>query len=149
MNPKCAANIKALKLYNTVGVQTGIEDASPYRLIQMLLDGALGKISRAKSHMKQNEIEEKGVSIGMAISIIGGLRDSLDHKAGGDIAANLDNLYEYMTYRLTEANIRNSHEILDEVSGLLVEIKSAWDGIAGHELTARSNETTQLMQNTG
>jgi flagellar protein FliS len=149
MNSKCAANIKALKLYNTVGIQTGIEEASPHRLIQMLLDGALGRIASAKSHIYQNEIEAKGVNIGMAISIIGGLRDSLDHKAGGDIAANLDNLYEYMTYRLTEANIRNSHEMLDEVSGLLVEIKSAWDGIAGHELTARANETTPLMQNTG
>jgi len=149
MNSKSAANIKALKLYNTVGVQTGIEDASPHRLIQMLLDGALDRIARAKAHMKQNEIEAKGVSIGMAISIIGGLRDSLDHEAGGDIAANLDNLYEYMTYRLTEANIRNSHEMLDEVSSLLAEIKSAWDGIAGNGLTAGSNETTQLMQNTG
>ena len=150
MNSKCAANIKALKLYNRVGVQTGIEDASPYRLIQMLIDGALTRIAKARSHMKKNEIEEKGLNIGMAISIIGGLRDSLDHEAGGDIADNLENLYEYMTYRLLEANSMNDYHMLEEVSGLLAEIKLAWDGIAHLDDTQQAaGRASELMQKTG
>ncbi len=68
----------------------------------------------------------------MAVSIIGGLRDSLDHKKGGSIAENLDSLYEYMTYRLMEANLKDDITMLDEVYQLLSEIKTAWDGIQNH-----------------
>lgn len=153
MNTNCAANIKALKMYNTVGVQTGIEDASPHRLIQMLLDGAVDRVGKARFHMSKKETAAKGASIGMAISIIGGLRDSLDHDAGGTIADNLDSLYEYMTFRLTEANIHDDSEMLDEVSRLLGEIKSAWDGIAAHEAESTPPATQvsdpQLMQKAG
>lgn len=127
-----AANIQALKQYTKVDVHTGIEEASPHRLIQMLMDGALTRIAQAKGHMKANSIAQKGEDISMAISIIGGLRDSLDHDKGGSLADNLDSLYEYMTFRLMESNLNNDVSILDEVHGLLAEIKSAWDEIANH-----------------
>ena len=123
-------NINALKEYAKVNVQSGIESASPHRLIQMLIDGALAKISQAKGHLKANAIDKKGNDISMAISIIGGLRDSLDHDKGGSIANNLEDLYEYMTYRLMEANLKNDLQLIDEVHGLLMEIKSAWDELA-------------------
>ena len=132
MNNTSLGNIHALKEYTKINVQTGTENASPHRLIQMLIDGALGKISKAKGHMKSNAIAEKGEDISMAISIIGGLRDSLDHKKGGSIAENLDSLYEYMTYRLMESNLKNDVSMLDEVHDLMFEIKTAWDGIATH-----------------
>lgn len=137
-----AANIQALKQYTKIDVHTGIENASPHRLIQMLMDGALTRIAQAKGHMKANSITQKGEDIGIAISIIGGLRDSLDHNKGGSIAENLDSLYEYMTYRLMESNLNNDVSILDEVHGLLGEIKSAWDEIANHPEVAK----TQLEQ---
>jgi len=149
MNAKCAVNIKALKLYNRVGIQTGIEDASPHRLIQMLMDGALSRIAKAKSHLKKDETEEKGINISMAISIIGGLRDSLDHDGGGNIASNLDNLYEYMTLRLIEANVNNNIEMLEEVSKLLGEIKSAWDSIAQFKDAGSVDQARELMQKAG
>lgn len=123
-------NINALKEYAKVNVQSGIENASPHRLIQMLIDGALAKLSQAKGHIKNNDIEKKGNELSMAISIIGGLRDSLDHDKGGSIANNLEDLYEYMTYRIMEANLKNDLQIIDEVHGLLMEIKSAWDQLA-------------------
>lgn len=125
-------NVHALREYNKVNLHSGIESASPHRLIQMLIDGALARISTGKGHLKANLTAQKGEDISMAISIIGGLRDSLDHKQGGDIAANLDSLYEYMTYRLMEANLNNDISILNEVHDLLMEIKTAWDGIATH-----------------
>lgn len=123
-------NINALKEYAKVNVQSGIENASPHRLIQMLIDGALAKLSQAKGHIKNNNIEKKGNELSMAISIIGGLRDSLDHDKGGSIANNLEDLYEYMTFRIMEANLKNDLQIIDEVHGLLMEIKSAWDQLA-------------------
>jgi flagellar secretion chaperone FliS len=133
MNNSSLGNIRALKEYTKVNVQTGIEHASPHRLIQMLIDGALAKLAQAKGHIKANNIAEKGKDLSTAISIIGGLRDSLDHDKGGSIANNLEDLYEYMTYRLMESNLKNDVQIIDEVHGLLMEIKSAWDGIANQE----------------
>lgn len=143
-NPKLG-NILALKEYTKVNLQTGIENASPHRLIQMLIDGALAKLAHAKGHMKANAIANKGQDISMAISIIGGLRDSLDHENGGSLAANLEDLYEYMTYRLMESNLKNDELIIDEVYSLLTEIKTAWDEIE-HQTNAPSDIQTQIEQ---
>ncbi len=136
-------NINALKEYAKINVQSGIESASPHRLIQMLIDGALTKLSQAKGHLKNNDIEKKGNELSMAISIIGGLRDSLDHEKGGSVANNLEDLYEYMTYRLMEANLKNDIQIIDEVQGLLMEIKSAWDSLAQ---TVQTQEHSNIEQ---
>ena len=106
---------------------TGASYATPHRLIQMLMQGALDRIATARGGIERNEIELKNNAIGLAISIIGGLRDSLNFEEGGEIAANLDSLYEYMNRRLTEANMKNDVELLDEVTSLMNEIKSAWD----------------------
>lgn len=120
----------AMQQYKSMGTQGGIVDASPHRLIQMLLVGALDKIAIAKGHMDRGEIGAKGSHISWAISIIGGLRTSLDPSAGGEIAANLERLYEYIERRLAQANIENSTAMLDEVASLLGQIKSGWDAIA-------------------
>jgi flagellar protein FliS len=120
----------ALDQYSQNAVRTGIESASPHRLIQMLLEGALGKIAAAKGHMERGEIQPKGEQIGSAISIIEGLKSSLDKDRGGEIAQNLDDLYIYMERRLIEANRGNDTSLLDEVSDLLRQIKEAWDAIA-------------------
>jgi len=119
----------ALKEYGKVSVQTGASYASPHRLITMLLDGALEKISSAKGFLQRGEIANKGNYISWAISIIEGLRLSLDVEKGGEVAENLDRLYDYMERRLVEANAGNSEEMLDEVSNLLVTIKTAWQEI--------------------
>jgi len=116
----------ALKEYGKVSVQSGASYASPHRLILMLIDGALEKISSAKGYMQRNDIASKGNYISWAISIIEGLRLSLDSDAGGEVAENLENLYEYMGRRLLEANLNNDEAMLDEVSDLLNTIKSAW-----------------------
>jgi flagellar protein FliS len=119
----------ALKQYGQVATQAGVAVADPHRLIQMLMEGALEKIATARGLMARNEVAKKGAQITWAISIIDGLRASLDRKAGGDIATNLDDLYDYMKRRLFQANLENDVSILDEVSSLLREIKGAWDAI--------------------
>lgn len=120
----------ALDQYKQVGVQSGIESASPHRLIQMLMAGALEKMSAAKGFMTRGEIGPKGEQIGWAISIIDGLRVSLDKSVGGDLVENLDALYDYMGQQLVLANMNNDIELLNEVAGLMSEIKAGWDGIA-------------------
>lgn len=144
MNNTSFGNISALKEYAKINVQTGIENASPHRLIQMLIDGALAKLAQAKGHLKVKSMVKKSEDISMAISIIGGLRDSLDHEKGGAIADNLDNLYEYMTRRLLESNLKNDVSLIDEVRDLLMEIKTAWDGIANHPEVTKAREQEQI-----
>ena len=134
-----AAKLQALNEYTRINIQTDIESASPYRLIQMLMEGALSRISMAKAYIKQKQIAKKGEAISSAILIIGGLRDSLDHDAGGELAGNLEDLYEYMTNRLLTANLENDIEALDEVRRLLLQVKVAWDGIGS------TPEATQVM----
>jgi flagellar protein FliS len=120
----------ALKQYKQVNAHSMVESASPHRLIQMLMGGALEKISIARAHMLDGKIGPKAEHITWSISIIDGLRVSLDKNKGGEIAQNLEDLYDYMTRRLVEANLHNDPAILDEVSGLLSQIKEAWDAIA-------------------
>ena len=115
--------------YKNVDSYTGVVDADPHQLIQMLLEGALGKLSVVKGLLKRKDMAKKGEMIGQAMSIISGLRTSLDMEAGGDIAVNLDNLYEYIERRLLEANLKNDIDIIDEVVTLLREIKTAWESI--------------------
>ncbi|MDM9651009.1 flagellar protein FliS [Pseudomonas indoloxydans] len=120
----------ALRQYQNVNRNAQVVEASPHRLIQMLLEGGLDRIAQARGALERKQIALKGELIGKAVAIIGGLREALDLKAGGELAANLDALYDYMMRRLTEANIHNDPQRLDEVAGLLRQVKSGWDGIA-------------------
>lgn len=120
----------AMRQYQQVGVKAQVTEADPHRLIQMLMQGGLDRIAQAKGAMEREAYAEKGVLIGKAISIIGGLRDALDQDVGVELAANLDRLYEYMTMRLFEASRHNDVDKLNEVGKLLGEIKLAWDQIA-------------------
>lgn len=119
----------AMQQYRHNHIQGGIESASPHRLVQMLMEGALEKILAAKGFMVKNEIAKKGEQISWAISIIDSLRSCLNVEVGGDFAQNLLDLYNYMERRLLEANIQNDPAMLDEVGQLIGQIKAGWDAI--------------------
>ena len=119
----------ALKSYGQGGKSASVEGASPHRLVQMLMERLLEKVATAKGHMARGNPAQKGENISAAIAIASGLRSSLNLDAGGEIARNLDALYEYMERRLLEANVHNKLDYLDEILALTKEIKSAWDVI--------------------
>ena len=119
----------AVSQYNRINIESSVEAADPHRLIQMLMQGALEKIAVAKGYMERNDIPNKGNSISWAISIIEGLRASLNKEAGGEIAENLEEMYAYMITRLLQANLNNDLSMLEEVGTLMRNIKSAWDEI--------------------
>lgn len=125
MNP-----MLALRQYQKVGAQAQTSEASPHRLVQMLMEGGLDRIAQAKGAMERKDVANKGVFIGKAIGIIGGLREGLDLENSMDILGDLDGLYTYMMKRLTEANIKTDPKILDEVADLLRTVKEGWDAIA-------------------
>lgn len=123
------SNPQGINAYQRVGSGSAVGEASRERLVQMLLDGALERIATAKGHIHRGEIGPKGEQIGKAISIVEGLKVSLNPEAG-EISANLGDLYTYIGSRLLAANAAEDAAILDEVAGLLREIKSAWDVVA-------------------
>jgi len=116
--------------YSELDTQSRVESASPHRLIQLLMERSLTKIGLAKTHLENRNLAEKGSSIGDAVEIINGLQASLNHKADERLSGNFDALYGYMMRRLLEANLYNDAGALDEVAGLMREIKEAWDAIA-------------------
>jgi flagellar protein FliS len=119
---------RAVTAYSSLDIETGIAGASPQRLVLMLYDGALKAIFDAKVAMAHGEISAKGSAISRAIALINdGLRPALDVKAGGDIAANLMALYEYISSRLFHANLKNDPHSLDEAARLLMELRGAWE----------------------
>ncbi|MCO7556289.1 flagellar export chaperone FliS [Metapseudomonas otitidis] len=120
----------AMQQYQRVNVQAQVAEASPHRLIQMLMEGGLERMAQAQGAMMRDQAPLKGELISKSIAIIGGLREALDPTQGGEIAMNLDRLYEYMIARLIEANKANDPALVNEVAGLLREVKSGWDAIA-------------------
>lgn len=120
----------AMQQYQAVNTQAQAAAADPHRLIQMLMEGGLTRLAQARGAMERQQTALKGELISKAIGIIGGLRQGLDLEKGGEIASNLDSLYDYMTRRLMDANVKNDPAILEEVSGLLREVKEGWDAIA-------------------
>ena len=120
----------SLDQYKAVTINTGIDQASPHRLIQMLLQGATDKIGLAKVEIARGETALKASHITSAHAILEGLQVSLDLNQGEDIAQNLHDLYDYMMRRLVQANLKNDVTILDELLELLGDIRSGWDGIA-------------------
>lgn len=119
----------ALKSYAKVHYRSNVEIASPHRLVDMLYEGAVDRIMQAKGAMAHKQIELKGHKINSAISIVGGLRESLNADDGGDLAINLDSLYLYIQKILTNAHINNDSGLLDEAITLLGDLRSAWKQI--------------------
>jgi flagellar secretion chaperone FliS len=125
--------------YRRVGIETSVESASPHRLVALLFDGYMEAIAQARGAMKQGQIELKGKAIGRAARIVEeGLKSSLNLTEGGQLAQDLSALYDYLTMRLTQANIRNDEAILDECVRLVEPLRQAWQDI-GDKVAARTN----------
>jgi flagellar secretion chaperone FliS len=121
---------EALKQYRQLGLETQINNASPHRLIQLLMEGALERLVAAQSAMERGDTASKGVFVGKAMGIISGLRSALDMSVvDTNLPENLDSLYDYMGRRLLEASTFNKVDMIAEVIVLLQTLKSGWDGI--------------------
>ncbi len=123
---------RALHAYATVGVESGIEAASPHQLVLMLFEGALIAVSDARRHLRDKQIAARGMAISKAIMIIeNGLKASLDMNSGGDLAQHLASLYDYMRNQLLSANLHAADQPLEEVHQLLGSLKEAWAQVGG------------------
>jgi flagellar protein FliS len=121
-----------LQSYRNMTAYGNLADASPHRVVQVMLDAALSRVAEASGHLERGETAAKGEKIGKALGIIEALLLSLDKERGGELAGNLERLYDYAARTLLKANLENRSDLLKEVSSLLREIKLGWDGIGAH-----------------
>ncbi len=113
--------------YARVGLETGVNSASPEKLITLLFDGARSAIRRAQVAMEAGDVAARGQAISKALEIVGsGLRAALNREAGGEVAENLYQLYEYIERCLLQANLRADADKLAEADTLLKEVADAW-----------------------
>jgi flagellar secretion chaperone FliS len=116
--------------YSAVQMETGVQGANPHRLIDLLLEGALSAIAAAAGAIERGDMAAKGRAISRAVGIVDeGLRGTLDLKAGGQVAATLNDLYQCVLLRLTQANLHSDPVALRECSALLTPLRNAWRDI--------------------
>ena len=119
-------------MYNN-GIQdyrkTSVVTADPKRLVLICYEGAIENLKIAKNRYVEKDYEGKCIAVKKAQDIIDELLCSLDFEKGGAIARNLESLYRYMLGRILQGDVNKDVSALDEVIGILNELKSAWEEI--------------------
>ncbi len=121
---------EAIRDYRKMRTEQDVSAANPHELIRLMLDRLLGRLAVARGHLERGDAAGKGENIGAALSLLDGLRVSLDTDRGGQLAANLYGLYDYMSRRLLHAQLHDDPSAVNEVANLVREIKGAWEAIA-------------------
>lgn len=103
-----------------------VTTASPEQIMIMLYDGAIRFLAQAMQGIEDGNIEQKNHGIQKAMAIVMEFRNTLDHDIGGEIAANLDALYDYMIREMIQANIKKDLQILRKVHSMLSELRDTW-----------------------
>lgn len=125
---------------------TQVATADRLQLVVMLYEGAISFLRQAREKMALKDVSGKGLYLGKALDIIAELNASLNFQEGREVAANLFHLYNFMTAHLTRANINWDREALDEVLGMLVQLKEAWEEVCKK---ARRGELSEGMEAPG
>lgn len=131
---------RALAAYARTDLETRVEAASPEQLIVMLYEGAIGAMYATKAAFTDGNLAARGAALSKAIAIIDeGLRGSLNLEAGGEIAQNLSNLYEYISNRLLYANLKAHEPSVDEALKLMTDLRQAWEAVSHNTKPASTN----------
>lgn len=112
------------------------ETLAPAKQIVLLYDGAIRRIKEARLAIEAGRINDRYVALEKATLIVEGLHGSLDHERGGEIAANLDRIYTYVTFRLQRVNLTDDVAICDELVERLSDLRASWAELAGGSTSA-------------
>jgi flagellar protein FliS len=117
----------SVRSYVDVGLETQVLSASPERLITLLYSGARAAIAQARLHIEQGNAAERGRAIGKAMRLVDeGLKQALDLREENALAANLNDLYDYILRTLLNANLKGDAALLDTADKLLGDLQDAW-----------------------
>lgn len=105
---------------------TSIQSASREKLLLMMYEGAIKFTKKAITAAEQKNIAERGTNIGRAYDIILELNNTLDHKIGGEISKNLEQLYMFITEQMTKANISGDPQYLRNCLKILETLHEGW-----------------------
>lgn len=123
-----------LNAYKKNGLETDLAVADAHRVIQLLYQGLIDCIYRAKAAIESNNIEQKAKQINKALGIVAGLDSAIqfdpNNAEQAKIAKNLKNMYAIYTDRLMQASFHLKVEPLDEILKYALDIKAAWDNIS-------------------
>ena len=129
------------KQYQTNELENKILNATPHEVISLLLAGAKKNIARIKLCIENKKVDVKGDLVSKTISIVSELKRALNLEAGGEIAENLDRIYDYILRELLQAHVKNDLEKFDEIYGLLNTISEGWDGMKTKEMPAANDSS--------
>lgn len=124
--------------------RTKVLTADPKRLVLMCYEGTIDNLKIGKQQIAQKDYEGKARALTKAQDIINELLCALDYEKGGSIAKNLDSLYNYMLRRIIHVDLKNDLRAVDEVIGMLTELKAAWEEIPYNGDSEIEPENTRL-----
>ena len=107
-----------------------IETAGKLDLILMCYEKTIEMLRQGKAYLEETEYEKKARKLQKALDIIYHLQGCLNFEQGGQIARNLDSLYNYAIRRLLDGDVKKEVGAYDEVIGIFSELKEAWEGVA-------------------
>lgn len=136
MYPRPQSN--SVNAYRQNAAYGGVAAADPHQLITMLYDGALERIRSAVGAMALRDRQGAAQLIHRAVDIVEELRGALRPQGDASIAKNLDDLYDYCGRRLLAGSLRQQTEPLEEVAGLLRELRAGWVSIKSAALQLRT-----------
>ena len=124
-----ANNSSALKAYTDVQTKVAIESADQHSLVSMLFSGIIDSLLAIENSFDSCDLEARSTYVTKAQSILFGLRSTLDHDKGGEIARLLDSLYDYCIRQLSSSHAGSDIEPVREVKGLIKQLGEAWDSM--------------------
>ena len=125
--------------------EVAIKTASPLQIIVMLYDAAICSIQEARDQIGRRDIAGRSRAVNKAIAIVSALQSCLNLKGGGEIAASLDRLYDYMKRQIFRANVEQSSQTLAEIAALLENLRSAWVELVSQTQSAEMPSSGKQM----
>ncbi|HSW49115.1 MAG TPA: flagellar export chaperone FliS [Bryobacteraceae bacterium] len=110
-------------------LESRVLSADPLELVRILYRVAIDRIREAREHLEKGDVAARSKAISVASQALIELSTSLDHQGGGEVSRRLAQLYDYMQWRLVDANFHQTAGPLDEVLGLLTTLSEAWHNI--------------------
>lgn len=118
--------------YQNTSVEGKAAGADIHKLVLMLFDGFLDELARVEGHIQAKRFDKKAAGVERMLKILGGLDASLDQQNGGEVAANMQKLYQHCGQALLNASLKNDLSELDTVRVIMTNLQEGWQGLAQH-----------------